>query len=122
LESGVVDVVFVDSVYSKILKQKGMNILAKSSELKQPLVSQSTVVPGAFLQKYPDVAEGYLKSEIEGIAFAVAPKNKPAVIKTLMRRLRSTPKPRRKATRTCSAASIANLSLHWKGCAISTDF
>jgi len=88
LESGVVDVVFVDSVYSKILQQKGMNILAESSELKQRLVSQSTVVPGAFLQKYPDVAEGYLKSEIEGIAFAVAPKNKPAVIKTLMRRLR----------------------------------
>jgi len=88
LESGVVDVVFVDSVYSKILQQKGMNILAESSELKQPLVSQSTIVPGAFLQKYPDVAEGYLKSEIEGIAFAVAPKNKPAVIKTLMRRLR----------------------------------
>jgi len=88
LESGVVDVVFVDSVYSKILQQKGMNILAESSELKQPLVSQSTIVPGAFLQKYPDVAEGYLKSEIEGIAFAVAPKNKPVVIKTLMRRLR----------------------------------
>ena len=88
LESGVVDVVFVDTVYSKVLKQKGMNILAEYSELKQPLVSQSTVVPGAFLQKYPEVAEGYLKGEIEGIAFAVAPKNKSAVIKTLMRRLR----------------------------------
>jgi len=88
LESGVVDVVFVDSVYSKILKQKGMNILAEYSELKQPLVSQSTVVPGVFLQKYPDVAEGYLKGEIEGIAFAIAPKNKAVVIKILMRRLR----------------------------------
>ena len=88
LESGVVDVVFVDTVYSKVLKQKGMNILAEYSELKQPLVSQSTVVPGAFLQKYPEVAEGYLKGEIEGIAFSVAPKNKSAVIKTLMRRLR----------------------------------
>ncbi|MGN6731425.1 MAG: ABC transporter substrate-binding protein [Candidatus Binatia bacterium] len=88
LESGVVDVVFVDSVYSKILKQKGMNILAEYSDLKQPLVSQSTVVPGVFLQKYPDVAEGYLKGEIEGIAFAVAPKNKAVVIKILMRRLR----------------------------------
>ena len=84
LESGVVDVVFVDSV----LKQKGMTILAESRELTQPLVSQSTIVPRAFLQQYPDVAEGYLKGEIEGIAFAVAPKNKPAVIKTLMRRLR----------------------------------
>jgi len=88
LETGTVDVVFVDSVYSKLLKQKGMNILAESQELKQPLVSQSTIVPGVFLQKYPDVAEGYLKGEIEGIAFAVAPKNKPAVIKILMRRLR----------------------------------
>ena len=88
LESGVVDVVFVDSVYSKLLKQKGMTILAESSELKQPLVSQSTIVPRAFLQQHPDIAEGYLKGEIEGIAFATAPKNKPAVIKTLMRRLR----------------------------------
>jgi NitT/TauT family transport system substrate-binding protein len=88
LESGVVDVVFVDSVYSKLLKQKGMTILAESRELTQPLVSQSTIVPRAFLQQYPDVAEGYLKGEIEGIAFAVAPKNKPTVIKTLMRRLR----------------------------------
>jgi len=88
LESGTVDVVFVDSVYSKVLKQKGMTILAESSELKQPLVSQSTIVPRAFLQQHPDIAEGYLKVEIEGIAFATAPKNKPAVIKTLMRRLR----------------------------------
>ena len=88
LEAGTVDVVFVDSVYSKLLKQKGMNILAESGELKQPLVSQSTIVPGAFLQKHPDIAEGYLKGEIEGIAFAVAPKNKATVIKILMRRLR----------------------------------
>jgi NitT/TauT family transport system substrate-binding protein len=88
LESGVVDVAFVDSVYSKLLKQKGMNIIAEAGELKQPLVSQSTIMPRAFLQQHPDVAEGYLKGEIEGIAFAVAPKNKPAVIKILMRRLR----------------------------------
>jgi ABC-type nitrate/sulfonate/bicarbonate transport system substrate-binding protein len=88
LESGVVDVAFVDSVYSKLLKQKGMTILAESGELKQPLVSQSTVVPRVFLQQYPEIAEGYLKGEIEGIAFAVAPKNKPTVIKTIMRRLR----------------------------------
>jgi NitT/TauT family transport system substrate-binding protein len=88
LESGIVDVAFVDSVYSKLLKQKGMTILAEAGELKQPLVSQSTIVPRAFLNQYPDVAESYLKGEIEGIAFAVAPKNKPAVIKTIMRRLR----------------------------------
>ncbi|HEY2986282.1 MAG TPA: ABC transporter substrate-binding protein, partial [Candidatus Binatia bacterium] len=89
LESGTVDVAFVDSFYSKWLKQKGMTILAEYSELKQPLVSQSTVVQRAFLQQHADAAENYLKAEIEGIAFAVAPKNKPATIKTLMRRLRT---------------------------------
>jgi len=88
LEAGVVDAVFVDSVYSKVLKQKGMNIIAESGDLKQPLVSQSTVVPNSFLRQHADVAESYLKGEIEGIAFAVAPKNKPAVIKMIMRRLR----------------------------------
>ncbi|MSP37614.1 MAG: ABC transporter substrate-binding protein [Deltaproteobacteria bacterium] len=88
LESGTVDCVFVDSVYSKLLKQKGMNIIAESNELKQPLVSQSTIMPNNFLRQYPDVAENYIKGEIEGIAFATAPKNKPAVIKMLMRRLR----------------------------------
>jgi ABC-type nitrate/sulfonate/bicarbonate transport system substrate-binding protein len=89
LEAGVVDVAFVDSFYSKWLKQKGMTILADYSELKQPLVSQSMVVQRIFLQQHGDIAENYLKSEIEGVAFAVAPKNKPAVIKTLMRRLRT---------------------------------
>ena len=89
LESGVVDIVFVDSFYSKWLKQKGMMILAEYSELKQPLVSQSMIVQRSFLQQHPDVAESYLKAEIEGVAFGVAPKNKPAVIKTLMRRMRT---------------------------------
>jgi len=88
LESGTVDCVFVDSVYSKLLKSKGMNIIAESHEMKQPLVSQSTIMPNVFLRQHPDIAEGYVKGEVEGIAFATAPKNKPAVIKMLMRRLR----------------------------------
>ncbi|HET7004871.1 MAG TPA: ABC transporter substrate-binding protein, partial [Candidatus Binatia bacterium] len=88
LESGTVDCVFVDSVYSKLLKSKGMNIIAESHEMKQPLVSQSTIMPNTFLRQHPDIAEGYVKGEVEGIAFATAPKNKPAVIKMLMRRLR----------------------------------
>jgi ABC-type nitrate/sulfonate/bicarbonate transport system substrate-binding protein len=89
VDSGTVDVALVDSVYSKSLKQRGLTILADYSELKQPLVSQSTVVPRAFLHQRPDAVEGYLKAEIEAVAFAVAPKNKPAVIKMVMRRLRT---------------------------------
>ena len=88
LESGIVDVAMVDSVYSKWLKQRGMTILADYSELKQLAVSQSTVVSRVLLQQRADFVENYLKAEIEGLAFSVAPQNKPAVIRMLMKRLR----------------------------------
>ena len=89
LDTGAVDVVFVDTFYANWLKQRGMAVLAEYTELKQPLVSQSTVVQRGFLQQREDVIENYLKSEIEAMAFASGPKNKPATIKLLMRRLRT---------------------------------
>jgi ABC-type nitrate/sulfonate/bicarbonate transport system substrate-binding protein len=46
------------------------------------------IVPHLFLQKHPDIVEGYLKAEIDALAFALGPKNKPVVIKTFMKRLR----------------------------------
>lgn len=89
LDSGVVDVAFVDTFYANWLKGRGMTVLAEYTELKQPLVSQSTVIQRAFLQQRADVVENYLKAEIEGMAFGSGPKNKPATIKLLMRRLRT---------------------------------
>src|SRR4030095_7304393 len=46
------------------------------------------IVPHPFLLKRPDVVESYLRAEIEALAFAIGPKNKPVVLKTLMRRLK----------------------------------
>jgi hypothetical protein len=48
------------------------------------------VVPQTFLSQKADVVENYLKAEIEALAFAVAPKNKPVVIRTIMKRLKTT--------------------------------
>src|SRR5262249_27579564 len=45
--------------------------------------------PHTFLLQRPHIVENYLKAEIEALAFALAPKNKPAVLKTLARRLRT---------------------------------
>jgi hypothetical protein len=53
------------------------------------LAGQSMVVPGALLKQKSDLAENYLKAEIEALAYSLAPKNKPAVIKSLMRHLRT---------------------------------
>jgi ABC-type nitrate/sulfonate/bicarbonate transport system substrate-binding protein len=88
LEGGMIDAAVLDGVFSRRLKQKGLTILGAYNELNQRLVGQAMVVPHAFLLKHPDIVESYLKAEIEALAFAVGPKNKPAVLKTLMRRLK----------------------------------
>ena len=52
-------------------------------------MSQALVVQRSLLQQRGDVLENFLKAEIEGLAFVLAPKNKPAVIRTLMRRMKT---------------------------------
>lgn len=88
VESGVADAAALDGVYSKNLRQKGFTLLGEYSDLTQPIISQAMVVPQSFLSQRPDVVENYLRAEIEALAFSLAPKNKPVVIRTLMRRLK----------------------------------
>jgi NitT/TauT family transport system substrate-binding protein len=88
MESGSIDAAVLDGVFSRRLKQKGFNLLGEFSDLNQRLVGQAMVVPHTFLQQRADIVENYLKVEIEALAFAFGPKNKPVVIKTLMNRLR----------------------------------
>jgi ABC-type nitrate/sulfonate/bicarbonate transport system substrate-binding protein len=59
------------------------------SELKYQFVSQALVVQRGLLQQRGDMLENLLKAEIDGLAFVLAPKNKPAVIRTLMRRVKT---------------------------------
>ena len=88
VETGIVDAAVLDGVFSRRLKQKGFTLLGEYSDLNQRIVGQAMIVPHLFLQKHPDIVEGYLKAEIDALAFALGPKNKPVVIKTLMKRLR----------------------------------
>ncbi len=89
VEAGIADAAALDGVWSKKLKQKGFTILGEYSDLNQRIVGQAMVAPHALLNQRGDIVESYLKAEIEALAFALAPKNKSAVIKTLMKRLRT---------------------------------
>ena len=89
VEAGIADAAALDGVWSKKLKQKGFTILGEYSDLNQRIVGQAMVAPHVFLNQRGDIVENYLKAEIEALAFALAPKNKSAVIKTLMKRLRT---------------------------------
>jgi NitT/TauT family transport system substrate-binding protein len=89
VETGIADAAALDGVFSKNLRQKGFTLLGEYSDLTQRIIGQAMVVPRSFLTQRPDIVENYLKAEIEALAFSLAPKNKPAVIKTLMRRLKA---------------------------------
>ena len=88
MENGTIDAAVLDGVFSRRLKQKGFNITGEFSDLKQLYVSQAIVVQGRLFQQRGDLLENLLKAQVEAIAFSLAPKNKPTVIKTFMRRLR----------------------------------
>jgi NitT/TauT family transport system substrate-binding protein len=89
VENGTVDATPLDGVFSRRLRQKGLTVLGEYSDLKKPMINQSAMVSSAMLQRSPDVAENFLKAMIESIAFSFAPKNKPVVIKTIIRRLKA---------------------------------
>ena len=89
VETGIADAAGLDGVFSKQLRAKGFNLIGEYSDLKSAIVGQAMVVPQAFLTRHGDIAENYLKSEVEALSFAMAPKNKPVVLKLLMKRLRT---------------------------------
>jgi len=88
LENGGVNAAVLDGIFSRRLKPKGFNTLGEYSDLKHQFVSQALVVQHSFLQRRSDTLENLLKAEIEGVAYILAPKNKPVAIKTLMRRMK----------------------------------
>ncbi len=89
LESGDVDRCFVDSVYSKLLKQKGMNIIAESQRT-ETAAGQPIDDHAAYLSAPAPGHRRGLSSKARSKASPSPPrrKTKPAVIKILMRRLR----------------------------------
>jgi ABC-type nitrate/sulfonate/bicarbonate transport system substrate-binding protein len=88
VDAGLCDAVAVDGVYTKQAKSRGLSVLGEYHQLKSLLIGQSMVVPSMMLQQRPDVAEAYLKGEIEALVFSLAPKNKPVVLKTLSKWLK----------------------------------
>ena len=89
--AGALDATAVDGVYSRILREKGLPVLAEFSALKIPITSASIVVPNATIQKNPQMVESLLKAILEGIAWAISPPNKAKAIALISKRLRITP-------------------------------
>lgn len=88
LEAGQIDMTVLDGVFSRRLKQRGLNILAELSKANIPFSSQGLVVRGSTLQEQRDMIASIEKGLLEGIAFCLSPRNKAAAIGTIMKRLK----------------------------------
>src|ERR1044071_3904356 len=83
LEAGQIDATVLDGVFSRRLRQKGFTVLAELQKANIPFSSQGLVVKASTMQQQRETLEGVIKGLLEGIAFSLAPKNKPLVIATL---------------------------------------
>jgi ABC-type nitrate/sulfonate/bicarbonate transport system substrate-binding protein len=88
LEAGQIDMTVLDGVFSRRLRQKGFNVLAELGKANIPFSSQGLVARGSTLRDQRDSIESILKGLLEGIAFCLSPRNKPAVVATIMKRLK----------------------------------
>ena len=84
IETGGIDALVVDRIFSRQLKQKGFRVLAEF----HPANAAGIVGSSKYLDENMVAAENVLKGIIDGQAFIINPDNKPAVIKMLRERLK----------------------------------
>jgi ABC-type nitrate/sulfonate/bicarbonate transport system substrate-binding protein len=88
LAKGTIDATIVDSAFSSDLKQRGFPTLIELSKTNIPFVSNGIVVRASYLIQQPDGARNAVTAWMEGVAYAMSPRMKPAVIETIVRRLK----------------------------------
>jgi NitT/TauT family transport system substrate-binding protein len=86
IETGGIDALIVDPIFSRQLKQKGFRVLAEF----HPANAAGIVVTGKYLDENTTIAENVLKGIIDGQAFIANPANKPSILKMLRERLKIT--------------------------------
>lgn len=89
LEKGTVDATVVDSAFSSDLKNRGFPTLVELSKTDIPFVSNGIIARASYLGQRQDAARNTLKAWLEGVAFALSPRMKSAVIETIARRLKT---------------------------------
>jgi ABC-type nitrate/sulfonate/bicarbonate transport system substrate-binding protein len=88
LEAGSIDATVLDGLFSRKAKAKGMIVLADFSQANIPIMNHLLAVKKSYLQRQPEIVENVLRALVEGLAFTWSSKNKSAVLKSVMRRLR----------------------------------
>jgi len=83
LEAGRIDGAVLARAQCEQLASKGFSILLDLFPLDMYGAPDALVVTGAFLQDHPDVTERIVAGLIEGAAFALSPRERPATLESI---------------------------------------
>jgi len=90
LESGLIDATVVPGYLSRRLAEKGFTVLGQCEQTKLPSVGMTVLVEKPYLQQNAETLQNVLKAMVEGMVFIASPKNKPAVLETIMKQFKMT--------------------------------
>jgi NitT/TauT family transport system substrate-binding protein len=88
LSSHIIDGSYLTYTYATKMERQGFRILADLSKLPVPYQNTGVIARRSFINASPEVVERFLRALSEGVAFAMDPANKAAVMKSLARGLR----------------------------------
>ena len=90
LETGLIDATVVPGYLSRRLADKGFVVLGRCEQTRLPSVGMTVLVEKPYLQQNAETLQNVMKALIEAMVFIASPKNKPAVIETIMKQFKMT--------------------------------
>ena len=90
LESGLIDATVMPGYLSRRLADKGFVVLGRCEQTRLPSVGMTVLVEKPYLQQNAETLQNVMKALIEAMVFIASPKNKPAVLETIMKQFKMT--------------------------------
>ena len=88
LETGRIDATVVPSFLSRRLAEKGFVILGRCDQVRLSSVGMAVVVDRGYLLQHSETLQDVIRGLAESMAFIASPKNKPAVVDTIVKQFK----------------------------------
>ncbi len=88
LASHLIDAAYLSYTFASKMERQGFRILADLEKLPIPYQNTGVIARRSFVNASPDIVERFLRGLADGVAFAMDPANKTAVMKSLAKGLR----------------------------------
>jgi len=85
LENGTIDAAMLTPALSSQMQSKGFSVLLDMYPTNIYAAQTALVTTGAYVREHPDIVEKVVTALVEAMAFSLAPRNKPTVVRTVIK-------------------------------------